>query len=123
MYLGMNSRRRTRSNDDLGSRAITITSLASSMLLDSTPDGLVCLAFSRERDGFHGSHRLHLAEAVWQRQVQRVGVDSSAQAGGCCSVGAGAAHGATASAHIRMVVRFVYRHCSPYASVCNPMRK
>jgi hypothetical protein len=101
MYLGMNSRRRTRSNDD---RAITITSLASSMLLGSKPDGLVRPAFSRERDGFHGSHRLHLAEAVWQRQVQRVGVDSSAQAGGCCSVGAGAAHSATAPAHIRMVV-------------------
>jgi hypothetical protein len=35
------------------------------------------------------------------RQVERVGVDASAQAGGGCSVGTGAAHGAMAPAHIR----------------------
>ena len=36
------------------------------------------------------------------RQVERVGVDASAQAGGGCSVGTGAAHGATAPDHIRL---------------------
>ena len=72
------------------------------MLLGSKPGSFVGPAFSRERDGLHGLPRgPPRAEAVWQRQVERVGVDASAQAGGGCSVGAGAAHGAMAPAHIR----------------------
>ena len=57
------------------------------------------LARARRLSSFHGLPQAPpRAEAAWQRQVQRVGVGFSAQAGGCCSVGAGAAHGATASA-------------------------
>ena len=100
--LGMNFWRRTRSDDNQRSCPFTITPLASSMLLGSKPGGLIGPAFSRERDGLHGLPRAPpRAEAVWQRQVERVGVDASAQAGGGCSVGAGAAHGAMAPAHIR----------------------
>ena len=102
MDLGMNFRRRTRSDADLRSCPITIAPPASSMLLGSKPGGLIGPALSRERDGLHGLPRAPpRAEAVWQRQVERVGVDTSAQAGGGCSVGAGAAHGAMAPAHIR----------------------
>jgi hypothetical protein len=73
------------------------------MLLGSKPIGLVGTAFSRERDGLHGLSRAPpRAQAVWQRQVELVGIDASAQAGGGCSVGAGAAHGATAPDHIRL---------------------
>ena len=110
MDLGMNSRRRTRSNDNLGSRAITTTSLASSMLLASQ-DAASSARHSRASEtAFMASHRLHLEvqkPSGSGRYTLRRRPDSSAQAGGCCSVGAGAAHGATASAHIRMVVRFV----------------
>ena len=60
MDLGMNSRRRTRSNDNLGSRAITTTSLASSMLLASQ-DAASSARHSRASEtAFMASHRLHL---------------------------------------------------------------
>ena len=102
MDLGMNFRRRTRSDADLRSCPITIAPPASSMLLGSKPGGLIGPALSRERDGLHGLPRAPpRAEAVWQRQVERVGVNASTQACGSCGVGAGAAHGATAPAHIR----------------------
>ena len=81
------------------------------MLLGSKPTGLVGPSFSRERDGLHGLPPAPpRAEAVWQRQVERVGIDASAQAGGGCSVGAGGAHGAMAPDHIRHG-----RPCGPVA--------
>jgi hypothetical protein len=101
---GMNFRRRTRSDDNLRSCpiGIALTSPSISVALGSKPGGLVGPAFSRERDGLHGLPGAPpRAEAVWQRQVERVGVDASAQAGGGCSFGAGAAHGAMAPASIR----------------------
>ena len=102
MDLGMNFRRRTRCDDNLWSCSITLTAPANSVMLGSKPDGLVGPAFSRERDSVHGLPRAPpRAEADWQRQVERVGVNVSAQAGGSCSVGAGAAHGAMATDHIR----------------------
>ena len=73
----------------------------SGVLLSLGSNDLVGPEFSREHDGLHGLPGAPpRAEAVWQRQVQRVGVDTSAQAGGGCSVAAGAAHGATAPDHI-----------------------
>jgi hypothetical protein len=102
--LGVNSRRRTRSNDNLGSRAITITSLACSMLLGSQDAASSARHLARARRLSWPPTGSTSSRSRRTAQLQRVGVDSSAQAGGCYSVGAGAAHGAMASAVIRMVV-------------------
>ena len=57
-------------------------------------------------------------EAVWQRLAQRINVDGDARAGNVCSVGAWAAYGAMARAHIlewggrgRRLGRSSSRHC------------